>query len=338
VVAEDAPSPKKKGAKGDGGGASKQVRVECNGVMLKLTLSEAQLKKSFADAVLTPFLKAYSKKAGLYAGRLPTPADVASVEVDGVPLGDHGLGSGIVLLAREAVDVDVELKPPPAAAAPPQGLSQTLPDGPFGGPFGGPFDGGGAEASAREPPRPPEGGYVELDGKTDLERIKEQRRAARLAREAAGGGGDADVACEPLPPGSYVLVQGLASEAGRALNGTRGEVVSWLEEKQRYQLRGEGGQLVNLKRANLSLIGSGDAGPPAAAPDCSPSSAEAGDAVPVGERLLALERRTDSAGVALGGLSSSLARVDLDDVEAAAGCAVRRAPAEPPVRVQLVRR
>ena len=111
-----------------------------------------------------------------------------------------------------------------------------------------------------------------------------------------------------------------------------------MEEKQRYQLRGEGGQLVNLKRANLSLIGSGDAGPPAAAPDCSPSSAEAGDAVPVGERLLALERRTDSAGVALGGLSSSLARVDLDDVEAAAGCAVRRAPAEPPVRVQLVRR
>ena len=39
------------------------MRVECNGVMLKLTLSQKLLRKPFKDAVLTPFLKAYSKKA-----------------------------------------------------------------------------------------------------------------------------------------------------------------------------------------------------------------------------------------------------------------------------------
>ena len=53
-----------RGAKrgGGGGDGSKKVTVECNGVKLKLTLTAKQLEKPFSDAVLKPFLAAYSKK------------------------------------------------------------------------------------------------------------------------------------------------------------------------------------------------------------------------------------------------------------------------------------
>lgn len=44
--------------------AERSVRVECNGTMLKLTLTPKQLQKPFKDAVLAPYLKAYSKKRG----------------------------------------------------------------------------------------------------------------------------------------------------------------------------------------------------------------------------------------------------------------------------------
>ena len=52
---------------------SKQVRVECDGVALKLTLSAKQLTKPLAEAVLKPFLKAYAKKKGI------EPPDVKNV-------------------------------------------------------------------------------------------------------------------------------------------------------------------------------------------------------------------------------------------------------------------
>lgn len=48
-----------------GASTDRKVRVECNGVMLKLTLTPQQMEKPFSDAVLKPFLKAYSKKKGL---------------------------------------------------------------------------------------------------------------------------------------------------------------------------------------------------------------------------------------------------------------------------------
>ncbi len=74
AVADEAPSSP--GGADDG---SRQVRVECNGVMLKLTLSAKQMSRPFADAVLKPFLKAYSRKKG---GDEVTVADVAQVTVD----------------------------------------------------------------------------------------------------------------------------------------------------------------------------------------------------------------------------------------------------------------
>ena len=55
---------------------SKVVRVECNGVMLKLTLTAKQMKKPLADAVLRPFLKAYSKKA---EPPIDPPLDISNV-------------------------------------------------------------------------------------------------------------------------------------------------------------------------------------------------------------------------------------------------------------------
>lgn len=45
--------------------SERKVRVECNGVILKLTLTAKQMEKPFAEAILRPFLKAYSKKKGL---------------------------------------------------------------------------------------------------------------------------------------------------------------------------------------------------------------------------------------------------------------------------------
>ena len=59
-------------------GHAAQVRVECNGIMLKLTLSDKQMEKPFAEAILKPFLKAYSNKKGEEKG----VSDVAQVTVD----------------------------------------------------------------------------------------------------------------------------------------------------------------------------------------------------------------------------------------------------------------
>ena len=74
AVADEKNPTKRDGDEGDGC----KVRVECNGVMLKLTLSEKQMEKPFAEAVLKPFLKAYSKKKGEEKG----VGDVAQVTVD----------------------------------------------------------------------------------------------------------------------------------------------------------------------------------------------------------------------------------------------------------------
>lgn len=42
--------------------AERCIRVAAGTVSLKLTLSPKLLKKSFTDAVLSPFIKAYNKK------------------------------------------------------------------------------------------------------------------------------------------------------------------------------------------------------------------------------------------------------------------------------------
>ena len=60
-------------------------RVRCDAVELKLTLSAKQLSKSLRDGIVTPFLKAYAKKA---ARPGVTADDVTRVEADGLAVSD----------------------------------------------------------------------------------------------------------------------------------------------------------------------------------------------------------------------------------------------------------
>jgi len=101
-------------------------------------------------------------QAGLYCGRLPTPADIACVTVDETMLGDHTLPGSVILLANQTVEVEVTLKPPPAPSA--QSNAASFNDDPFSG--GDPFGGtSGAGASARAPPT---GGFVDFDGQSEV--------------------------------------------------------------------------------------------------------------------------------------------------------------------------
>ena len=58
----------------------RSVRVECAGTMLKLTLTPKMLQKPFREAVVAPFLKAFSKKRN--EARVLTPDDVYQVTID----------------------------------------------------------------------------------------------------------------------------------------------------------------------------------------------------------------------------------------------------------------
>jgi len=126
AIADSAPTK----AKGVDEDSSKQVRVECNGVMLKLTLSEKQMTKPFAEAILKPFLKAYSKKKG---GDEVSVQDVGQVTVDSDGQTELKVLNDIHIFSAEQclkglegnVDVDVYLKgddmptaPPPKPKAP----------------------------------------------------------------------------------------------------------------------------------------------------------------------------------------------------------------------------
>ena len=64
-------------------------------VSLKLTLTAKQLQKPFDQAVIAPFLKAYSKRVGAAA----TLEDVTCVKVDDVMIGDMTIAASVVLLA-----------------------------------------------------------------------------------------------------------------------------------------------------------------------------------------------------------------------------------------------
>ena len=64
--------------------SSAKVIVKCSDVSLKLTMTPKFMAKPMTDAILKPFLKAYSTKAGLVHGDLGTPAtvdDVHKVEI-----------------------------------------------------------------------------------------------------------------------------------------------------------------------------------------------------------------------------------------------------------------
>mmetsp|Transcript_53130 Transcript_53130/g.122042 ORF Transcript_53130/g.122042 Transcript_53130/m.122042 type:complete len:332 (-) Transcript_53130:42-1037(-) len=223
---------------------SRSANVSCGDVTLKLTLSVAQLKKPFETAVLLPFLKAYGKRAAL-----PLPlaiTDVIAVEVDGTKLGDCSIAASIVLLTSESIPVRVHLR---AGAGQPSALG----DNPFA--TGTPFVNQAKSDVER---------MVDFDGKSEVERLKEKRRAARLAREA-----DAALSDTPAPragaaesvslcSGDVVTVNGLESDAGKAINGRKGTIVHYVAEKGRYAvlLDGQDGR-VNIRPSNLQVFSAG---------------------------------------------------------------------------------
>ena len=179
-----------------------------------------------------------------------------------------------------------------------------------------------------------------------VERLKEQRRAARLAREDATAkrSGErqtsADVGtsaarmlgkADRLQQDSRVLVSGLTSETGALLNGKHGRVVAYLFEKDRFQLEMENsGQVVNLRRENLtprdgermnaptSSSASGVSKAPMASgwEGAGSTGHHARDESSVLSRLQELKAEWNRASVSVNACASALNRVDFEDVEA----------------------
>ena len=80
-------------------------------ITLKLTISERQLKKPLATAVIAPFLKAYAQRAA--GGRLFGPDDIESVRCDGVTLSDYSIPCSVVLMKHTTVGLEISFVPPP---------------------------------------------------------------------------------------------------------------------------------------------------------------------------------------------------------------------------------
>ncbi len=138
------------------------VQVKAGTVNLKLTLNAKLLKKSFRDAVLTPFIKAYNKKSSTDW----TADDLVSVTVDGSLMTDYGVAASVVLLSGSVVSAELQFR-----------VVKTQPGSELPGPFS------GEKWSA------PSGGDVAFvqdeDDRSEIEKLKAQRREARLMREAA---------------------------------------------------------------------------------------------------------------------------------------------------------
>ena len=287
--------------------AERSTLVKLDAVSLKLTLNDKLLRKPFDQAVLSPFLKAYAKRAGTAV----TLDQISCVKVDGVILGDLSIAASIVLLTTEAVDTEIILLHPDLRRAPP------IPKPSFEyNPFGAVSDG----PAARAPPGASLDDFDE-DGRSDVERLKEARRAAREAREAAAAAG--------LSVGERVVVCGLQSDTGRAMNGLQGVVVGWIAEKQRWEVRLDGAEAhktINLKPENARPLERRAPPPEPEAPPAAPASSssaapsseagagEAGAALAL-EALLSAEG-DDALGQEVAGLRTALSRVDEDDVEA----------------------
>lgn len=241
------------------------VKVTCEAVTLKLTLNAKQLKKSLEDAVITPFLTAYSKRA--VCARVGSER-IVRVEVDGTMLGDLSIPASVVLLKTETVDLDIFIRPAPAS---------TLNDDPFSKPT---FS-TGTDTKANPPLPESKGGGnkgkvdFDDDGVSEVEKLKEQRRATRRAREAnekAEASGSSTSTTDAAAPGEArlssgvrVRVFGLTSEAGKALNGLCGVVVRYLGAKGRYEVAMDSqvGKTINVQPTNLQIVeteqGSGNA-------------------------------------------------------------------------------
>ena len=135
VIAEEAKSAKAGSGLGavdvgDGEEATTPIRMECNGVVLKLSLTAKQMGKPFADALLKPFLKAYSKKKGL--DKVVETKDVAQIVVDSEgqtkmeEIKDlHFPAEECLKMCGEDIEIEVRLKDPTKAPKAPEKKSSS---------------------------------------------------------------------------------------------------------------------------------------------------------------------------------------------------------------------
>jgi hypothetical protein len=215
-------SPARSASAGDGDDGSMQVRVECDGVMLKLTLTAKQLKKPFKDGVLKPFLKAYSKKKGIEPAVDVSRVSQVTVDSDGQralkSLTDiHIFPSEEVFKGlRGDIDVDIflktdeQLRKEEEQRKAAEELAKAAKE---------------AKNKPPEPPPPPP---------------PPPPQAAPKA--------------ERLPTGGRVEISGLTSDEGKNWNGWYGRIKGYNEEKGRYDVEIGGEDLdkvMSLHRKNL---------------------------------------------------------------------------------------
>ena len=271
--------------------SERKIKVSCGEVTLQLTLTSKLLAKSFEEAVLKPFLKAYSK-------RTDEDADVnrvARVEVDEEMLGDHSIPASVVLLARETVSAEVFLRPLEVEQA--MRANELISD-PFAVPPAEVMR-GGASAGGRTvhapAPRDISQDKVEFDedNLTPVEKLKKERREAREARErlekAAAASAVLQDVSDALVPGMHVRVEGLTSAAGSQMNGRAGVTVSWKADKERWEIRLDGEEgTMNVKPVNLVQVA-------AAAPPAAPATPAASPAANGGAAALAVLERAEAS-------------------------------------------
>ena len=113
------------GGKEGGSPLSQVFRVRCGGVELKLTLPAKALSKTLREAVVTPFLGAYAKKAQRAA---VSADDVLRVEVDGMAMSDS-LRATSVVSGAPLVRVELFLRPEAEAESAADGATSEAPTG-----------------------------------------------------------------------------------------------------------------------------------------------------------------------------------------------------------------
>lgn len=137
---------------------------------------------------------------------------------------------------------------------------------------------------------------------------------------SASGPSEKGAATSPVRPdasfsrGDMVEVSGLESEAGRALNGCRGEVLGFGADKGRYEVRFSAEKTVNVKPGNLRLF---TRSPPRVA-SVGPSSTESSHTIHdfrIGDCVRACGLESEMGSKGLNGRDGCVMYVDTDRVE-----------------------
>jgi hypothetical protein len=191
--------------------SERTIQVKADDINLKLTLSAKLQKKSFADAVLAPFTKAYNKKKGTEW----TVDDLVSVTVDDELMTDYSLTASIVLLSGETVEAKLMYRVPTRR-------EMLLETDPFA-------------KQTWEPPKPAEGGsnagtvdfIADEDDRSEIEKLKAERRAKRLEKEreappppppdVSDGGAAAAAATSAAPPAAAAASEKTPEETAASL-------------------------------------------------------------------------------------------------------------------------